>query len=276
MKKKINYLLLLTLVLVNSAILVAQSTTTIPVNKRPSSPIMAVNDFAKKLSPLQLTTLEQKIRDFYNQTSNEIVVVTLDSLKGFEADDVTYEYFKQWQIGNKAKDNGILLLLSFEPRKVRFEVGKGLEGALPDGMAGTIIRNQMAPLLKQGQVYEALDAGVTASMQATKGEYKMDDESDRRSGKRSGGIIPIIIIVIVLIMIFIIFKSQGPNGGGSVLTRRGYRQVGVPTIFDYGMLGGLLGGGGGSGSSGGGGGGFGDFGGFGGGSSGGGGATGDW
>lgn len=252
-------------------------TSGVKVIPRPSNPIMAVNDFANVLSPTQIEQLERKIRGFYDQTSNEIIVVTLKSLDGFSDDDVTYAYFNTWKIGNKTKDNGILVLLSLDPRKIRIEVGKGLEGALPDGMAGTIIRHEIIPLLKQSKYFEAFDNGTNAIIKATKGEYVMDDPNDRRDSGKSGGFgfIGIIIMFVIIIVILAIINKRG-GGNGGMLSRRGYRRWGGPTVFDYGPWGGGIFGGGNSGGGSSSGGGFGDFGGFGGGSSGGGGASGDW
>jgi uncharacterized protein len=257
----------------------AQYTGSYKVLPRPTSPrINAVNDFANILPPLQKEQLEQKLRRFYDSTSNEIVVITLPTLNDYDVEEVAYAYAKSWKIGNQAKDNGIVLLVSLEPKKIRIEVGKGLEGALPDGMAGVIIRREIAPYLKQSKYFEAFDFGTTGIISATKGEYEMDDPSDRRDSvsQDDGGMMRIIIMIaIIFIILAIINKRKGGGGNGGMLTRRGYKRWGGPTIFDYGpwMGGGNTGGGifGGGGSSGGG-----DFGGFGGGDFGGGGASGDW
>jgi uncharacterized protein len=269
--KYFNRFLLILLFVVGAFFSVAQ--TKIKVIPRPTNPYMAVNDFANLLSPTNKMALEMKLRKFYDSTSNEMLIVTLPKLDGFEVEDVAYAYAKEWNFGNKAKDNGILLLISLDPRKVRFEVGKGLEGAIPDGMAGTIIRREIIPLLKESKYYEAFDQGTSAVIKAAKGEYEMDDPGDRRdSGKKGGSFMSVFIMIfIIFIILIIISRRGGGNGNGGMLSRRGYRRWGGPSVFDYGPWSG------GGGSSGGGsGGGLGDFGGFGGGDFGGGGASGDW
>jgi uncharacterized protein len=283
MIKKLQQLKGLFLLLVftsNVVVLFAQYTGGVKVRPRPTSPrITAVNDFANMLPPLQKEELENKLRRFYDSTSIEIVVVTLQTLDGYEVDDVAYAYGKSWQVGNKQKDNGIILLVSLEPRKVRIEAGRGMDGALPDGLAGTIIRREIIPYLKQNKYFEAFDFGTTGIIQATKGEYKMDDPSDRRDSKGKGGssfMSVLLMIIVVIVILSIISRKGGGGGNGGMLTRRGYRRWGGPTIFDYGPWSGGGSSGGGIFGSGGGSSGGGDFGGFGGGDFGGGGASGDW
>ncbi len=252
----------------------AQTYNNIKVNPR-SNPPTAVNDFANIFSPQEKIALETKLATFFKTTSNEILIVTVNSLSDNNVEDVAYAYGKAWKPGNKTKDNGAIILLSMEPRKIRIEVGKGLEGALPDGLAGTIIRQEIIPLLKQNQYFAAFDKGTSAVIAASKGEYNYDPKDDIANGATGMSMGRIIFIGVLLLIFFIIIsrKGGGPNGG--MLTRRGYRQWGGPTIFDYGPWsgGGNSGGGifGGGGSSGGGG-----FGGFGGGDFGGGGSSGDW
>jgi uncharacterized protein len=283
MIKKLQQFKALFLLLVftgNVVVLFAQYNGSVKVRPRPTVPrITAVNDFANILPPLQEQELENKLRRFYDSTSNELVIITLPTLDGYEVDDVSYAYGKSWQLGNKQKDNGIILLVSLEPRKIRIEVGKGLEGAVPDGLAGTIIRREIIPYLKQNKYFEAFDFGTTGIIKATKGEYKMDDPSDRRDSKGKGGgsfMSILLMIIVVIIVLSIISRRGGGGGNGGMLSRRGYRRWGGPTIFDYGPWSGGGSSGGGIFGSGGGSSGGGDFGGFGGGDFGGGGASGDW
>ncbi len=234
---------------------------------------LAVNDYANLFSPMQKNDLEAKLRKFYDSTSNEIIIITLLSLDGFEVDDVTYAYGKGWKLGNTEKDNGAIMLLSKDPRKLRIEVGKGLEGALPDGLAGTIQRNIMLPLLKQDKFYEAFNEGFSAIESATKNEYKNDFKGSKNSsGGGIGGLIATMVFIIIII--YFINKNRGGGSNGGMLSRRGYRRWNQPTVIDFGPWGsggGIFGGG-----NSGGGGGWGDFGGGGGGDFGGGGASSDW
>ncbi len=258
----------------------ANAQADVKVLPRLTNPIRAVNDFDNVFSATEIITLENQVRKIYDSTSNEIVIVTLNSLNNFDIEDVAYKYFNTWQIGNKQKDNAILIIFCKAERKIRMEIGKGLEGAIPDGVTGSIIRQYITPAFKQQQYYQGISSAVTQLAIASKGEYVMDDPSDRRDSKKgisTGRIIFIVILVIIILIIMSRGQSGGNNGG--MLSRRGYRRWDTPSVFGTGMGGGLFGGSGGwgGGSSGGGsGGGFGDFGGFGGGSSGGGGASGDW
>ncbi len=260
------------------AILFSQYTGSVKVIPRKTNPITAVNDFGLVFSPSQVSFLEQKLRRFYDSTSTEIVIVTVPSLNDYPIDDVSYAYGKTWKVGNKERDNGVIILLAKNERKIRIETGKGLDGAMPDGMAGTIIRRDILPYFKLEQYYEGIDNGTNSVMKATQGEYKMDIPNDKRDGSNEvGGMpLPLIMLIIFLIILFIAKRKVGGGNNGGMLTRRGYRRWGQPSVFDYGPWGagaaggGIFGSGGGSSSGGG------DFGGFGGGDFGGGGASGDW
>lgn len=137
----------------------------------PGSPSGYVNDFAQVMSTAAKQSLEAELTTFKQTTSNEITIVTVPNMGGDYIENYAVKLFAEWGIGTKTKDNGILLLLSIEERKMRIEVGYGLEGALPDSVAQSILNNEMTPLLKAGDYDGAVTAGVQAIEQATKGEY---------------------------------------------------------------------------------------------------------
>jgi len=137
----------------------------------PGSPNGYINDFAQVLRPDTKQTLEAELTGFASTTSNQIAVVTVPNMGGDYIENYAVKLFADWKIGTKAKDNGVLLLLSIEEHKMRIEVGYGLEGALPDSVAQSILNNEMTPLLKAGDYDGAVTAGVHAIEQATKGEY---------------------------------------------------------------------------------------------------------
>jgi uncharacterized protein len=199
-----------------------------------------------------------------------MALVTLKSLDGEPIEDVSNTLFRQWGIGKRGKDEGIMLLLAVQDHRDRIEVGYGLEPILPDGFDGSILRG-IAPLLKQGAYGQAMISGavqITAAIARAKGVVPDASERPRvrEAPARRGLPLPLIIIGIVVLF----FLLRGGGGGGGLLTGL--------------LLGNLLGGGGrrggdwGGGGFGGGGdsGGGGGFGGFGGGDSGGGGASGSW
>lgn len=136
-----------------------------------------VNDFAGVLSPATIQTLETELTTFEKTTSNEITVVTVTTLDGDYIENYAVKLFEEWGIGDKERDNGVLLLLAITEHKLRIEVGYGLEGALPDSVAQRILNTEMTPRLKAGQYDDAVTHAVTAIEQATQGEYVGDTSS---------------------------------------------------------------------------------------------------
>jgi uncharacterized protein len=240
-----------------------------------SKPGRLVNDYAGALSASDKETLERKLVAYDDSTSNQVAIVLVKTLGDRPIEETATAIYRSWGIGNKKTNNGILILAAIEDRKIRIEVGYGLEGAIPDITANQIIRNDIGPAFRSGDYYQGLDKAAASVIQAARGEYKAPD--GYRSGKgKSRGIGNIVGgFIIIIIILAVIGRGRGGGGGGGFMSRRGYGDVLTPFI-----IGSLLGGGGrgGGGDSGGGwsGGGGGGFGGFGGGSSGGGGASGSW
>lgn len=137
----------------------------------PGTPRGFVNDFAGMLQPQEKVQLEQKISSFASSTSNEIAVVTIKSLDGDTIENFAVKLFADWKIGKEKKDNGVLLLISRDDRKMRIEVGYGLEGALTDIQSDEIITSDLVPNFKTGNYYAGIDAAVRDIMAATQGEY---------------------------------------------------------------------------------------------------------
>ncbi|RYD98233.1 MAG: TPM domain-containing protein [Sphingobacteriales bacterium] len=253
---------ILSLLIVNISF--AQSDSDFP---KPMNPPRLVNDFAGVLSAQDNQDLEQKLRAYEDSTSTEIAVVTLKSIGMFDIADYSFKLGNRWGIGKKGKKNGVLILAAINDRKLWIATGYGLEGALPDGLVGRIIRNEITPFFKSGNYYQGFVEGTEAIVKAASGEYKADPSEHQEEGFPIGAAVLILIIMVVIIIAAT--RGGGGNGrGGRYISRRG------TDIFTGGMIGGILGGGG--SSSGGGGFGGGGFGGFGGGSFGGGGAGGSW
>lgn len=246
----------------------------VSAQKLPPRPVppRLVNDLAHVLSPQQSQILESRLVALDDSTSNQIAIVTIPSLDGYDVSDYANKLFRNWAIGTKKNNNGILILVAVAERRVRIEVGYGLEGAIPDITAKNIIDNDLTPNFREGNYYRGFDEAITSLGQAAAGEYK---EQRVRSNDKDGEGSIITFFVILMIVIFILGSRGGGGGrGGGMMSRRG---SGWLTPF---ILGNILGGGFRGGGYGGGGGGFGGggggFGGFGGGSSGGGGASGGW
>ena len=231
------------------------------------NPPRLVNDAAGVLSADQVETLERKLVALDDSTSNQIAVVLIKSLGDYAIEDYANKLFREWGIGNKKTNNGVLIIAAIDDRKMWIEVGYGLEGAIPDVTAASIYRNEMVPEFKQQNYYQGIDNAINALTKAAVGEYKVKTEKKTgRSGKGVGSsIVSFLFILFVVIMII----SRGGRGGGG-------RGGGLGTIADAVIISSLLGGGRGGGGWSGGGDSGGGFGGFGGGSSGGGGAGGSW
>lgn len=144
-----------------------------------------VNDYASLLSPAAAARLEQRLADFQRAETTQIVVLTIPSLQGDDIAQFTIRVADAWKIGQKGKDNGVLLVLARDERKVRIEVGMGLQGVLPDVTAGRIIRERMRPHLKGGDFDGGITAGVDGIMAATKGEFAPSPRDGAGQAKRA-------------------------------------------------------------------------------------------
>ncbi len=119
-----------------------------------------VNDYAAVLDPAERRALEDEIAALDRATSAEVAVVTVASLDGLAVEDYAERLFNTWGIGKAARDNGVLVLVSAGDRQMRIEVGYGLEGVLPDGLAGAVIRDTFLPEFRDGRLREGLLAGT--------------------------------------------------------------------------------------------------------------------
>jgi uncharacterized protein len=229
----------------------------------------SVYDYAKILSETEKSALEEKLIRYSDSTSTQIVIITIDDLKGEYIGELTPKWAQTWGIGDKDKDNGILILLAKNDRKIWISPGYGTEVQLIAGTNSQIIRKIIVPEFKAGSFYNGLDKGADAIFEVLLGKYK----GERK--EKEGNPLPIILIIVFfVILVLVVSKNKGNNGGNS-------GGFGGPDLMDIIILssmgrgggfggGGMFGGSGGSSS----GGGFG--GGFGGGGFSGGGAGGDW
>ena len=131
------------------------------------------------LSPDIKTGLEQLLVEYEASTTNEIAVAIIPNMGGDYIENFAEKLFKEWGVGKKDRDNGVLLLISLEQHKLRIEVGYGLEGALPDSIAQSILNNDITPRLKENNYDAALKAGVFSIIQATKGEYVAENPNKK-------------------------------------------------------------------------------------------------
>ncbi|MBI3883045.1 MAG: TPM domain-containing protein [Sphingobacteriales bacterium] len=255
--KKVSYILLLFVLSFFAAFSQQGKAFSIQdVIKNRPSPQKLVNDYANVLTPDQKQALETKLYQFDDSTSTQITVVLVPTVNGIDIADAAVELGRSWGIGQKGSNNGVVLLIAVQDRKLNISPGYGLEGALPDLTCQQIIQQIIAPNFKGNDYYRGIDEGTTAIIEATQGAFTAP-EGYHKGSKLGGGKVLLIIIIIIL---FLVFSSRGGGGGSGFLTGM--------------LLGNALGsgsrGGFGGGSSGG------SFGGFGGGSFGGGGSSGSW
>ena len=232
----------------------------------------SVYDYANVLSTQEKTQLEEKLIRYSDSTSTQIVVITIESLKGEDIGLLAPKWGQAWGIGGSKKDdNGVVILVAKAEHKIWISPGYGLEDRLTAGIGGEICRNIIIPEFKAGSYYNGLDKGADALFDVFKGKYK----GSRKETKKDEGF-PIIPIIIIFVVILIIIIKNRNNGGGN----SGGGGMGLADIILLSSLGrGGFGGGsgfGGGGSSGGGFGGGGFGGGFGGGGFSGGGSGGSW
>lgn len=235
-------------------------------------PQRLVNDLASAFTQDQTDSLEAVLVDFDERTSNQICVVTVTSLHDYDVAEFALALANKWGIGN-SRNNGVLILLKTREGgyvDVTIQVGRGLEGAIPDAYASRIIRNIMGPHLRQDEYWPAVSKACVELMALAEGEISEPRDDDDDAGAIIGmGVMAVFFLIVFLLIIYAASKDDNHRGGGG--TFRG------PTIT-FGNGGSSRstwsGGGFGGGSGWGGGFGGGGFGGFGGGSFGGGGASG--
>jgi uncharacterized protein len=240
-------------------------------------PAVYVHDYANWLTPHERSTLEYKLRRYWDSTSTQIIVMIRPDIGDYDKNTYATELGEQWGVGQKGKDNGVVILVKTEQpqRGVYIATGYGAEGALPDGLAGEIVRTVILPSFKNGEYFIGLDKGTTAVTKALSGEFI------REKAKSSS--FPFWLILLIFLGVFLLFSyimrnsraAHEYNHNG----KRYRRTIYGDDTYDRGHRGSsgggwIIGGGGfGGGDSGGGGFGGGDFGG---GGFGGGGAGGDW
>ncbi|WP_226647355.1 TPM domain-containing protein [Microbulbifer variabilis] len=220
-----------------------------------------VVDRAELLTAEERYKLTELIQQYESESSNQLVVTTLPELQGITIEEYANQLAREWKLGQKKKNNGILFLIAPKERKVRIEVGYGLEGALTDALSANIIQTKVLPEFQKGDFAKGINAGVSSIIAATKNEYvaePVETKKDRR-----------LAIVVGLFLLLVMLHLFGSSILSSPVHGRNYKR---------GRFGGYYGSGGfGAGHSGGGfsGGGTGGFSG-GGGGFGGGGASGGW
>ncbi len=207
-----------------------------------------VNDLAGILSPTDTSDLNQKLAAIETETTNQIAILIIPSLNGDSIEEFGIRVARIWALGQKTRNNGVLILMSVQDRAVRIEVGYGLEGALTDAQSSYIIRNIMVPAFRQQQYAEGLSRAVDAIAAAIAGEFKAEPKTSDTEPKRYWDTVIFLSILLLIFFSIVLFLLGPPSRGEPTYWSGGSRGR------DFGGWGGLGGGGfsGGGGSSGGG------------------------
>ena len=187
----------------------------IPVFSQPKVPPLKLwaTDLTNTLTRSELNDLNNRLKTYEDTTSNQILFLMIKSLEGYPIEMLSHEVATENKIGTKKNDNGVLLLIAKDDKKLRIEVGYGLEGVLTDALTSSIIRNVIVPKLKSEQYFPAINSGIDAIIAGIGGEYK-EDSSDSENPQ-----MPFILIAII----FIIFWMMIRKGGGPFIPGGIYR-----------------------------------------------------
>jgi uncharacterized protein len=191
-----------------------------------------VNDYAGMISPSVRSKMEGELRAFEQSDSTQIVILTVPSLEGENIEEFSIKVAEAWKIGQRQKDNGILFIVSKQERKIRIEVGRGLEGKLTDLMAGRIIDQVIKPRFKQGDFDGGFITGTSALIDATRGEFKAEQRPVQR---RQKGFPPFLTFLLFFGIFVLILGSLSRILGGIA------GAIGLPglvhlTVFPAGIL----------------------------------------
>lgn len=173
----------------------------------PTKLVQYVTDETGTLSSSEISSLSQKLRNFDKSSSTQIVVYMVNSLDGESLEEAANEIAQKNKIGRKGKDNGALLFIAKNDRKIRIEVGYGLEGSLTDAVCSQIIRNEITPYFKKNDFYGGIEKGTDAIVSVTKGEYTAEKESSKGLNAITCLGMPLFVLIVFGIIFFSIFMS---------------------------------------------------------------------
>lgn len=211
-----------------------------------------VTDLAGMLKPEEERSLELLMESYRSGSGHEIALLTVPSLRGEPIERFGLEVGREWGLGRKEENDGALLIVARDERKLRIEVGRGLEGNLTDAICGRIIRDVIAPLLGQGRTAEGLRAGIEATHAAIGGDY---GPIEARSRGRSRGLLGLFPLAWLLMLFVVLLRRRRHRGRGLAGSALPWMILGSGSSRDWhsGSGGGSSGGGGFGGFGGGGG-----------------------
>ena len=208
-------------VLAAVALLLALATVAAAALKVPPPPDRRLSDYARALTPVERDRLERKLAARERGTSNQVVVAVFRSLEGESLEEFSIRLAQAWRIGQKGLDNGVIFLVFLDDRKMRIEVGYGLEASLTDATASSIIRSVVAPRFREGRIADGIGAGIDAIDQAIAGTYRGPGTAPARRPSY-WTLIPALIVAGGLLWVIIpalfsasVTRQRGWTGGSS-------------------------------------------------------------
>ncbi len=213
----------------------------------PPAPKLYFNDYAGVVSSATAGRLNQTLEDFEKQTSSQIWVAVYPRMESDSSiDDYAVRVARAWRVGQQGKNNGTVLFVFVQDRKISIQAGYGMEGVLPDALCIRIIDDEIAPRLKNGDYDGGLSAGVAAMIAATKREYKGTGRTayENRGNGMHLSLHTIWVIFIILLVIFSFFGRRSRSGGGWIIGSGGFGGLGGGSGWSGGGGGGFSGGGG--------------------------------
>ena len=201
-----------------------------------------VNDYAGLISPEAKAKLENDLRAFEQSDSTQVVILTIPSLEGEDLEGFSIRVATTWKIGQQTKDNGVLLLVARQERKIRIEVGKGLEGVLTDLLSGRIIDLVIKPNFKRGDYSGGFVAGVAAIIDATRGEFKGEAHRPPVQHKKGAPSFLTLLVFLGILLLFLGSLSRTLGGitgaaGLPLITHLGLLPLGLTALIILGLIG---------------------------------------
>ncbi len=173
-----------------------------------------VTDLAGLLTQEQVSALDAKLRELETTDSTQVAILIIPSLEGESLEDYSERVASAWRLGQKGRDNGALLFIAMKERKVRIEVGYGLEATLTDALSRRIIQTAIVPNFREGNYYQGIDEAATAITQVVRGTYRAEEPPARSASRRSGGRRSFDWIIFLLFPLLWVLGSTGKWGGG--------------------------------------------------------------
>lgn len=200
----------------------------------PSYPALTgrIVDGASLIAPEARQRIEGKLKAHEDKTSDQLVVATVPSLQGVVIEDFANGLFRFWKLGEKARNNGVLLLVAPSERKVRIEVGYGLEGALTDALSKVIITTAVTPKFKTGDFAGGIEGGVDAILSILAGDAEeWQRRATVRSDESSTGEMIAVLVVFAIVFVILVFWVRGlfRQAMGQQHRTRGGRWITAPT-----------------------------------------------